>query len=352
MNRGMTSQSERLVAPERLPTERIGKEELALRPQRFDEIIGQAQVVNNLKVFVEAARQRQDALDHVLLSGPPGLGKTTLAHLVANELGVNLHISSGPALERKDIAGLLSHLEARDVLFIDEIHRLPAVAEEILYPAMEDFKIDFVVRGAADSRALQLNLPPFTLIGATTRTGLLTGPMRDRFGILLRLNYYSAPEIELVVRRAASILGIPCEPSGAAEIAHRSRGTPRIANRLLRRVRDFAQVEGNGVVDAAIAKHALNRLGIDEHGFDAMDRRLLETLVMKFSGGPVGLDTLGAALGEQPDSLESVYEPFLLQQGFLQRTPRGRVATEHAYRLLGLEPPPRPSTQHELFGGG
>lgn len=311
----------------------------SLRPTSFDELIGQREAIDNIKVFVAAAKGRGEALDHVLLCGPPGLGKTTLAHVIAESLGVALHVTSGPAIERKDMAGILSHLEPRDVLFIDEIHRLSVVVEEILYPAMEDFKIDFVVRGGADARAFQLNLPPFTLIGATTRSGLLTGPMRDRFGIISRLQYYSVEELEAVVVRSAQILGIACEPTGALEIARRSRGTPRIANRLLRRVRDFAQVEGNGVIDQAISDHALNRLGIDRQGLDPMDRRLLDTLVRKFGGGPVGLDTLGASLGEQSDTLEQVVEPYLLQQGYLKRTPRGRVATPHAFALLSVPPP-------------
>jgi len=342
-----TGGTPRLITPEPLAGE--APQDAALRPLRFADLIGQGEVKANLQVFVQAARQRGEALDHLLLCGPPGLGKTTLAHLVANELGVQLHATSGPAIERKDMAGILSHLEPRDVLFIDEIHRLSAVVEEILYPAMEDFKIDFVVRGGADARAFQLNLPRFTLIGATTRTGLLTGPMRDRFGILARLEFYSVAELEQVIARAAGLLGIRCEKSGAAEIARRARGTPRVANRLLRRVRDFAEVDGSGVVDEAIARHALGRLGIDENGFDAMDRRLLEALAVKFGGGPVGLETLGAALGEQPDTLEQVYEPYLLQQGFLQRTSRGRVPTPRAYELLGLPQPAADSKQGALF---
>lgn len=313
--------------------------EVSLRPSTFQELIGQREVVDNIEVFVKAAKGRQEALDHVLLCGPPGLGKTTLAHLIANEVGAQLHVTSGPAIERKDMAGILSHLEARDVLFIDEIHRLSPTVEEILYPAMEDFKLDFVIRGGADARAFQLTLPPFTLIGATTRSGLLTGPMRDRFGIIGRLNYYSPQDLQEVVLRSAALLGVPCEPEGAAEIARRARGTPRIANRLLRRVRDFAQVEGSGIIDGAIADHALGRLGVDREGLDPVDRRFLDTLVRKFTGGPVGLDTLGAALGEQSDTLEHVVEPYLIQQGYLKRTPRGRVATPRAFGLLQLPSP-------------
>jgi Holliday junction DNA helicase RuvB len=338
---------QRILAGAALPGEQ--NEDAALRPQTFDELIGQRDVVDNLKVFVQAARQRGDALDHVLLCGPPGLGKTTIAHLLAHELGAGLHVTSGPAIERKDLAGILSHLEARDVLFIDEIHRLNPVVEEILYPAMEDYRIDFVVRGGTDARAFQIPLPRFTLVAATTRSGLLTGPMRDRFGILARLSYYAVAELEHVVRRSAKLLEVPCEEEGCQEIARRSRGTPRIANRLLRRVRDFAEVEGSGVIDAAIAKHALERLGVDPHGFDGLDRDLMRALVQKFSGGPVGLDTLAAALGEEPGTLEHVVEPYLLQEGYLQRTARGRVATAHTYELLGLEVPHKQSGQGTLF---
>ncbi len=326
----------RMVGAQALPGE--GHHELNLRPQTFAELIGQPQLVANLKVFVQAARERGEALDHLLLCGPPGLGKTTLAHLIARELGVDLHATSGPAIERKDLAGIVSHLKERDVLFIDEIHRLSPVVEENLYPAMEDFKFDLVLGGGPHARTIQMPLPRFTLVGATTRTGLLTGPMRDRFGFIGRMLYYSAADLEKVVRRSAGILGIRCTAEGAAEIARRARGTPRIANRLLRRVRDFADVEGEGVVDEAIAKHSLLRLGVDDNGFDAMDRRLLEALVKKFDGGPVGVDTMAAALGEEADTLETVYEPFLLQEGFLQRTPRGRVATLRAYQMFGLTP--------------
>ena len=325
-----------MVAGDGTPEER--QQELTLRPQRFDELIGQSELVANLKVFVAAAQSRGEALDHLLLAGPPGLGKTTLANLVAHELGAQLHSTSGPAIERKDLAGILSHLGERDVLFIDEIHRLSAVVEEILYPAMEDFKFDLILGGGPHARTLEMRLPRFTLIGATTRTGLLTGPMRDRFGFTGRLRYYTAAELEQGVVRAARILEITCSNDGATEIARRSRGTPRIANRLLRRVRDFAEVEGTGVVDLGIARHGLTRLGIDERGFDEMDRRLLHTLVVKFGGGPVGIETLAASLGEEADTLESVYEPYLLQEGFLQRTPRGRIATLTAYEMFGQRP--------------
>jgi holliday junction DNA helicase RuvB len=342
----MQGAEERMLTAAALPDE--ARHDLSLRPRLWTELIGQTELVQNLQVFVRAARERNDALDHLLLCGPPGLGKTTLAHLIARELGVDLHATSGPAIERKDLAGILSHLKERDVLFIDEIHRLSPVVEENLYPAMEDFKFDLVLGGGPHARTIQMPLPRFTLIGATTRTGLLTGPMRDRFGFTGRLAYYSARELEAVVQRSAGILGITCHEDGAREIARRSRGTPRIANRLLRRVRDFAEVDGGGLIDEALARHALSRLGIDDHGFDDMDRRFLAALVQKFSGGPVGVETLGAALGEEPDTLETVCEPFLLQEGFVQRTPRGRVATSRAYELLGVPPPVR-QPQGNLF---
>lgn len=325
-------------------------QDYSLRPRTFDELVGQSTLVDNLKVYVAAARERGEALDHTLFAGPPGLGKTTLAHLLANELGVELHVTSGPAVERKDLAGILSHLKERDVLFIDEIHRLSPVVEENLYPAMEDFKFDIILGGGPHARSIEMPLPRFTLIGATTRSGLLTGPMRDRFGIAGRMEYYTVSELTRVVTRSATILDIVCSDSGAAEIARRSRGTPRIANRLLRRARDFAQVEGNGTVDLEMAIYALERLQIDERGFDEMDRRLLSTLIHKFSGGPAGVETLAAAMGEEADTLETVYEPYLLQEGFIQRTPRGRMATANAYAFLGVTPPSGGVQQGQLFG--
>lgn len=336
----------RVLSGAALPGE--DRQDVSLRPQRFEELVGQGDLVANLKVFVRAARERGEALDHILLSGPPGLGKTTLAHLIARELEVDLHVTSGPAIERKDLAGILSHLKERDVLFIDEIHRMNAIVEENLYPAMEDFKFDLVLGGGPHARTIEMPLPRFTLIGATTRTGLLTGPMRDRFGFTGRMAYYGAHELEHVIKRSAQLLEIRCTEAGARELATRCRGTPRIANRLLRRLRDFAEVDGDGVVDRDLAQHALTRLGIDECGFDEMDRRLLETLVTKFGGGPAGIETLGAAMGEEPDTLEAVYEPFLLQEGFIQRTPRGRVATQRAYERVGL-PPPAAGGQGALF---
>lgn len=315
------------------------KAEISLRPPSFTELVGQADLVDNLKVFVAAARGRGDALDHILLAGPPGLGKTTIAHLIANELGVDLHVTSGPAIERKDLAGILSHLKERDVLFIDEIHRLSPVVEEYLYPAMEDFKFDLVLGSGPHARSIEMPLPKFTLVGATTRTGLLTGPMRDRFGFTGRLRYYDEQDLATIIERSTKLLGIPCVGAGADEMAKRCRGTPRIANRLLRRVRDFAEIKGTGTITPEITRYALERLGIDERGFDEMDRRLLDSLVRKFGGGPVGLETLAAAMGEEPGTLEYVYEPFLIQEGYLQRTPRGRVATFQTYSYLGVSPP-------------
>jgi Holliday junction DNA helicase RuvB len=322
----------------------------ALRPRDFSEVVGQRELVDNLRVFVSAARKRAEPLDHVLFCGPPGLGKTSLAHVIAAELGAQIHVTSGPALERKgDLAGILTTLSDRDVLFIDEIHRLNAAIEENLYPAMETFNFDVVIGDGAGARAIKLPLQRFTLIGATTRTGLLTGPLRDRFGIVSRLEFYPASDVEQIVRRSAERLGVHLEPDGAGEIARRSRGTPRIANRLLRRVRDFAEVEADGRITRAVADRALSRLQVDAAGLDPMDRKILLTLIDKFGGGPVGLDTIATAVGEQPDTVEDVYEPYLLMEGYLYRTPRGRVATPRAHEHLGRKAPQGPQGQGALF---
>jgi len=326
----------------------------AIRPHTLSEYVGQPAVREQMEIFIPAARDRGEALDHVLIFGPPGLGKTTLSHIIANEMGVSLRQTSGPVLEKPgDLAALLTNLEPRDVLFIDEIHRLSPVVEEVLYPAMEDYQLDIMIGEGPAARSIKVDLPPFTLVGATTRAGLLTSPLRDRFGIVQRLEFYSVDELGRIVQRSARILGVEMDDGGALEIARRSRGTPRIANRLLRRVRDFAQVKTDGRVDAAVADAALRMLKVDHNGFDHMDRRLLQAIIEKFDGGPVGLDNLAAAIGEERGTLEDVVEPYLIQQGFLMRTPRGRIATRAAYQHFGLKPPARSELEEEapdLFG--
>lgn len=319
-----------------------------LRPQAFGDFAGQDKVLENLHIFVTAAKQRGESLDHVLLHGPPGLGKTTLANIIAQELGVGFRVTSGPVLDKPgDLAGLLTNLEQNDVLFIDEIHRLSAVVEEYLYSAMEDFKIDLVIDTGPNARTVEISLNPFTLVGATTRSGLLTAPLRARFGINSRLSYYTADVLAQIIQRSASILQIPIRPEAAIEISRRSRGTPRIANALLRRVRDFAQVKGSGIIDLPISKIALEALDVDAHGLDEMDNKILATVIDKFRGGPVGLTTIATAVGEDPGTIEEVYEPFLIQEGFLMRTPRGRQVTEAAYAHLGRSP--RQGDQSTLF---
>ncbi len=323
----------------------------ALRPRNLDEYVGQERIKENLRIYIRAALQRGEALDHILLAGPPGLGKTSLAYIVAEELGVELRTASGPTLERGgDLAAILNNMQAREVLFIDEIHRLNRAVEEVLYPAMEDYQIDMVLGTGPGAQSVRLPLPPFTLVGATTRAGLLTSPLRARFGIQCTLDFYNAEELQIIIDRSADRLKISIETAASRELARRSRGTPRIANRLLRRVRDYAEVEGNGNIDLAITRSALERLEVDDQGLDGMDLRILKAVVEKFDGGPVGLSNLSAAIGEEQDTIEEVYEPFLIQQGFLQRTPRGRVITSHGLKHLGVDrPPPVSADQEALF---
>ena len=344
------AESERLIeALERDEDQSSG----ALRPQGLDEFVGQQQARANLKVFIEAARSRGEALDHTLFAGPPGLGKTTLAQILSKELGVGFRATSGPVIAKSgDLAALLTNLEPRDVLFIDEIHRLNPAVEEILYPAMEDFKLDLIIGEGPAARSVRIDLAPFTLVGATTRSGLLTTPLRDRFGIPVRLDFYTEAELDTIVRRGARLMGMSITDDGSIEIARRSRGTPRIAGRLLRRVCDFALVEGGGNIDRAIADRALSELDVDQRGLDGMDKRYLNTIAMKFGGGPVGIETISAALAEPRDAVEDIIEPYLIQQGFIQRTPRGRILTPHAFRHLGLAVPPGNAAQMGLFPDG
>jgi Holliday junction DNA helicase RuvB len=343
-------ETDRLIAPAPLGVQEEALER-ALRPRQLDEYVGQEKIRGQLSIFIEAARRRKEPLDHVLLFGPPGLGKTTLAHIVAREMGVNLRQTSGPVLERAgDLAALLTNLEPNDVLFIDEIHRLSPVVEEVLYPALEDYQIDIMIGEGPAARSVKLDLPPFTLVGATTRAGMLTNPLRDRFGIVSRLEFYTPEELTRIVRRSARLLEVEIADDGALEIAARSRGTPRIANRLLRRVRDYAQVKADGPITRPVADAALVMLDVDTEGLDVMDRKLLHAILDKFGGGPVGVDNLASAIGEERDTIEDVLEPFLIQQGFLQRTSRGRVATPAAYRHFGLAAPARAGTP-DLWAG-
>ena len=324
--------------------------EVSLRPRSLEEYVGQKEIKRNLKVFIEAAKNRTEALDHVLLHGSPGLGKTSLAHIIANELGVDIKSTSGPVIDKPgDLAAILTSLQPRDVLFIDEIHRLNHVVEEILYPAMEDYKLDIIIGQGPSARTMKIPLPPFTLVGATTRAGLLTPPLRDRFGVILRVEFYEPEDLKQIVTRSANLLDIPIKEDGAMEIARRARGTPRVANRLLRRVRDFAQVEGDGIITKQVASRALDLLEVDHMGLDKMDRHILSTIIEKFDGGPIGLDSLSAAVSEEKDTLEDVYEPFLIQCGYIKRTPRGRVATKRAYKHLGLPIDKNGDLQKRLF---
>ena len=345
----MENAHNRITAPE-AQTEEITPE-TNLRPANFNEYIGQEEVKRNLRVFIEAAKGRSDALDHVLFHGSPGLGKTSLAHVIANELGVSINSTSGPVIERAgDLAAILTSLQPRDVLFIDEVHRLNRVVEEILYPAMEDYQLDIIIGQGPSARTMKIPLPPFTLIGATTRTGLLTPPLRERFGVVQRVDYYRSEELQTIVTRSARILEIPITQDGAYEIARRSRGTPRVANRILRRVRDFAQVEAEGIITRDVAIGALNMLDVDAQGLDKMDRHIMLTIINKFNGGPLGLDTLSAAVCEEKDTIEDVYEPFLIQRGYIKRTPRGRVATRLAYEHFHIEmEAPKDQEQKRLF---
>lgn len=341
-------ESDRMITAHRHSDEE--RQDRAIRPKRLADYIGQQELRAQMEIFIQAATARREALDHVLIFGPPGLGKTTLANIIATEMGVNIRQTSGPVLDKAgDLAALLTNLEAHDVLFIDEIHRLSPAVEEILYPAMEDYQLDLMIGEGPAARSIKLDLPPFTLVGATTRAGLLTSPLRDRFGIVQRLEFYTIEDLATIVMRSAKVLSITLEQQGAYEIARRSRGTPRIANRLLRRVRDYAEVKGNGVITETLSVQALDMLKVDSNGFDTLDRKLLLTMIENFAGGPVGLDTLAAAISEERGTIEDVVEPYLLQQGFIMRTPRGRVVTQNAYLHFGLQPPKQLGVSEDLF---